>query len=511
MSYFFFLKILLNGDILRRAKLFFINGIILTSTSLLLRGIGLIFNIYVANQVGSETLGIFSLIMSIYMFAITVATSGIGTACTCLVSEEFEKGNYINGLKVVKTCIIFALILGILASILIIVFAPFISHYWLNNSVSPRPIYAIALGLPLISISSVIGGYFSSVGKSYKSAISQILETTAKIIATIILLHFNLEKGIEAICISLIVADVISEVFSFSLNIIFYLIDRRKYINKRSLPIQMKRKIFKISFPIAITSCIKSGLSSLKQFLIPIRLSMSGLTYAMSVSQYGLISGMVMPILMFANVFIISFSGLLVPEFSRLLAGKNYNRMNIVCNTIFRNTCLFSICIAGIIFFFANELSLIIYENIEISKWLRILSPLVFFIYIDNIIDNILKGINEQVGVMFCNIIDLVITILIIYFIVPKFGMSGYILSIFVSELVNFAISSFQLRKRIKYSFNIFEYIIIPVLGCIISYIICSLFAFNFLPFLNGLIGKVLIFILVYFVFMKFACKTKKL
>ena len=73
---------------MRRAKLFFINGIILTSTSLLMRGIGLIFNIYVANQVGSETLGIFSLIMSIYMFAITVATSGIGTACTCCIRKN---------------------------------------------------------------------------------------------------------------------------------------------------------------------------------------------------------------------------------------------------------------------------------------------------------------------------------------------------------------------------------------------------------------------------------------
>ena len=472
-----------------------------------MRGIGLIFNIYVANQVGSETLGIFSLIMSIYMFAITVATSGIGTACTCLVSEEFEKGNYVNGLKVVKTCIIFALILGILASILIVVFAPFVSYYWLNNSVSPSPIYAIALGLPLISISSVIGGYFSSVGKSYKSAISQILETTAKIIATIILLHFNLEKGIKAICISLIIADVISEVFSFSLNVIFYLIDRKKYINKRSLPVQMKRKIFKISFPIAITSCIKSGLSSLKQFLIPIRLSMSGLTYTMSVSQYGLISGMVMPILMFANVFIVSFSGLLVPEFSRLLAGKNYNRMNTVCNTIFKNTCLFSICIAGIIFFFANELSLAIYENIEIAKWLRLLSPLVFFIYIDNIIDNILKGINEQVGVMFCNIIDLVITILIIYFIVPKFGMPGYILSIFVSELVNFCISNFQLRKKIKYYFSLFEYVILPIIVCIICFFVCSLFTFNFLPFVLELIVKIVMFACLYFVIISFSLK----
>ena len=67
---------------MKKAKLFFINGVILTITSLALRGIGLIFNIYVANKVGSEAIGIFSLIMSVYSFAITIATSGIGIACT---------------------------------------------------------------------------------------------------------------------------------------------------------------------------------------------------------------------------------------------------------------------------------------------------------------------------------------------------------------------------------------------------------------------------------------------
>ena len=133
-----------------------------------------------------------------------------------------------------------------------------------------------------------------------------------------------------------------------------------------------------------------------------------------------------------------------------------------------------------------------------------------FFIYIDNIIDNILKGINEQVGVMFCNIIDLVITILIIYFIVPKFGMSGYIFSIFVSELVNFMISGFQLRRKIKYSFNIFEYIIFPILCCIFSYSICSIFTFNSLTLLINLILKIFIFIFSYFVFIKLIKKLNQ-
>ncbi len=275
---------------MRKAKLFFINGIILTTTSLGLRGIGLLFNIYVANKVGSEAIGIFSLLMSVYSFAITVATSGIGIACTCIVSEEFAKKNYENGLKAVKTSIIFAILLGISSSILIILFAPLISSTWLKDSVSEIPIYLISLGLPLISVSSVIGGYFSSVEKPYKSAISQILETSVKIIATIYLLYMNPSKDVESICISLILADVISEIFSFSLNILFYKIDKQKYISKRSLPIQMKKKIFTIAFPISITSCIRSGLSSLKQFLIPIRLELSGISYSLAVSNYGLIN-----------------------------------------------------------------------------------------------------------------------------------------------------------------------------------------------------------------------------
>ena len=255
-----------------------------------MRGIGLIFNIFVANKVGSEAIGIFSLIMSVYNFAITVATSGIGIACTCIVSEEFAKGNYINGIKAVKTSILFAVLLGFLSSFCVILFAPIISDIWLKDMVSEIPLYLISLGLPLIAVSSVIGGYFSSVEKPYKSAISQVLETSVKIIATICLLYFNPSKDVESICISLILADVISEIFSFSLNILFYKIDKQKYISKRSLPIQMKKKIFTIAFPISITSCIRSGLSSLKQFLIPIRLELSGISYSLAVSNYGLIN-----------------------------------------------------------------------------------------------------------------------------------------------------------------------------------------------------------------------------
>ncbi len=464
----------------------------------------MVFNIYVANKIGSEAVGIFSLIISVYSFAITISTSGLGIACTYTVSEDFAKKNYFSAFKSVKTCMIFAITLSIGVSILIFILSPIISNLFLKNMVSPKPLYVITLGLPLISISSVIGGYLSAVGKSFKSAISQGLELTIKMIFTYILLRNT--KNVEDACIALMLADVISEVFSFSLNVIFYNIDKRKYFEKRTIPVLMKRRIFKIVFPIGITSCIRSGLSSLKQFLIPIRLELSGLSYSMAVSKYGLINGMVMPILMFASVFINSFSGLLIPEFSRLLAGGNHKRLITICNTIFNLTFLFSIGICGIFISFSNDISLAVYQNLEPAFWISFFAPLIVFMYIDSIIDGMLKGINQNISVMFCNILDLIVTIAIIYFIVPKIGLAGYVFSIFVSEILNFTISAIQLKKKINFKIDFFNFVIRPILACIIAFFVIRFLNFDFNNLILSLIVKIICFSLIYL----FLCNIKK-
>lgn len=474
-----------------------------------MRGAGLIFNIYVANQVGVQAIGVFSLVMSVYNFAITFSTSGIGLSCTCIVSEEFAKNNFSNGFKAVKTCMLFSLILGISGCLLLILFAPIISTIWLKNSISNLPIYAISIGLPFISISSVINGYFNSIGKSYQNAISQCFEFFIKIVATIVLLSFTINKGIDIICSALIFADVISELFSFTLNLIFYTIDKRKFINNRSYTPDMSKRIFKISFPVAITSYIRSGLSSLKQFLIPARLQVSGLNYSLAVSKYGLINGMVMPILLFASFFINSFSSLLIPEYSRLQAGKNFNRMKTVSNKIFEFTFMFSFLVSGVFLFFANEISLVVYQNLETAKYIRILAPLVVFMYIDTIIDGILKGINSQFGVMCINIFDLIITILIIYFTVPVLGINGYILSIFISEIFNFISSYLLLRKKIDCKLNFLNLCLKPFIIVIISYFLSLIININFNNFVLYVIFKIAIFSIpvIIWTFIKFGFK----
>ncbi len=324
---------------------------------------------------------------------------------------------------------------------------------------------------------------------------------------TILLLKFFLKNDVSTICTLLILSDVISEIASFVLNIIFYYIERRKIIFSKNCSSDWKKEILKISFPVAITSYIRSGLSSFKQFLIPLSLEKSGISYSLALSNYGIINGMVMPVLLFCSVFINSFASLLVPEFSRLLAGKNYNRIKTVCEKIFKNAFLFSICIGSILWFFSSEISYMVYQDLSCANWIKLLSPLVFFMYIDTIIDNLLKGINKSFQVMCCNILDLISTITILYFIVPILGMKGYIFSIYASELLNFSISIFQLRKSIPFHLSFKKYIFLPAFASIVSYFATYLFNFSFENFIWYVIAKLILFFVVYLLVIIF-CKT---
>lgn len=482
----------------QKSKLFLINGAILTSTSLLMKFAALIFNIYISNQIGSEAVGVFSLVMAVYLFFITVATSGLNIAVTVIVSEKFALNKNQQAIKAIRTCIFFSLLLGIAAGGLIFLFSNFITSKCLHNMVSSRPLFYIAIGLPFIAMSSCISSYFTTVRKAYKNAISQVFEFTIKMFATIILLKINISNGVEAICISLILADVISEVCSFTLIFILYIVDIRLKKLEDIRSFGQRINILKIAFPVAVTSYIRSGLSTLKQLIIPTQLEKSGISCSRALSQYGMINGMVLPVITFPTVLTDSYSMLLIPEFSTYVAQKNYKAINYIANKIFKITCAFTMCICSIFFIFSNDLGLAIYNNIEIGYYFKIFTPFIFFMYMDHIIDCILKGLNKQFGVMCCNILDLSITTCFIYFLLPVLGIKGYVLSIFFSEVLNFCISLFQLFKYSRIKPNLIDWIVVPLFCSLVGFFVVNIWRFNFVGLVGNLIFNVFLFVLVY-------------
>ena len=137
-------------------KKFFINGIIMTFTTLVLRSIILFFNSYISQKIGTEALGLYGLIMSVYSFAVTIALSGINLATTKVISEEIAIGNIQSSHTIVKKGLVLSFLFGISASILLLIISPFITTSFLHSKISCKPFYIISFSLPFISMSSCI-------------------------------------------------------------------------------------------------------------------------------------------------------------------------------------------------------------------------------------------------------------------------------------------------------------------------------------------------------------------
>lgn len=376
-------------------KVFILNTIILLLSSVILQIINMFFSIYISNTIGEEAVGVFTLVMSVYMFGITLASAGINISATRVVSEELASNNELGAKKAAQRCVLFSLLFGLSASVIFFVSADFITIHCLHNKISKNVIYLICIALPFISMSSAVNGYFTAVRRVYKNALAKFFEEFVKILFTAILLKSLMPDDINYACYALILADVISEVTSFAQLYFLYIRDKKGSLSEsryRDLDSYNKR-ILRITIPVALTSYLRSGLSTIKQLIIPSSLQKSGMNSSNSLIAYGIVNGMAMPVIMFPVILVTSFSGLLIPEFSRFHAQGKNKKIRSLSILILSCTLIFSVLVAIAIFMLSDEISTIIYHKSEIAKYIRILSPLIVIMYLDIVIDRNFKRI----------------------------------------------------------------------------------------------------------------------
>ena len=376
-------------------KVFILNTIILLLSSVILQIINMFFSIYISNTIGEEAVGVFTLVMSVYMFGITLASAGINISATRVVSEELASNNELGAKKAAQRCVLFSLLFGLSASVIFFVSADFITIHCLHNKISKNVIYLICIALPFISMSSAVNGYFTAVRRVYKNALAKFFEEFVKILFTAILLKSLMPDDINYACYALILADVISEVTSFAQLYFLYVRDKKGSLSEsryRDLDSYNKR-ILRITIPVALTSYLRSGLSTIKQLIIPSSLQKSGMNSSNSLIAYGIVNGMAMPVIMFPVILVTSFSGLLIPEFSRFHAQGKNQKIRSLSILILSCTLIFSVLVAIAIFMLSDEISTIIYHKSEIAKYIRILSPLIIIMYLDIVIDRNFKRI----------------------------------------------------------------------------------------------------------------------
>ncbi len=447
------------------------NVLLLTATSLVMRSVSLSFNLYLKNKLGNDGVGLFSLIMSVFSFAVTFATSGISLLATRLVSEALGRGKPAEAKVAMRKCVGYSLFFGITGAILLFSLAHPIGVGLLKDERTVLSLRALAISLPFIALSSSFSGYFAAVRRVSKSAAAQVGEQFLKISLTVMALTYLAPDDLETTCLFVVLGSVLADFCSFLFSLCFFLFDLKKHNKAKAthLPENLTKKLLAIGLPIAFSSYFRSALVTVEHLLIPRGLLAFGLTQTEALAEYGILEAMALPMIMFPYAFLTPFCNLLVPEVAEKRAAEKEREVRKIAGKALTFVAIFGIGTAGILITLSERIGAILCSSPEAAVYIALLAPLVPIMYADTTVDSLLKGLDEQLYSMRVNIFDSLLSVGLALVTVPLLGIKGYILNIVICELVNFALSATRLFQKVRPHFRPFPTVLPPLLSAILS------------------------------------------
>ncbi len=439
----------------RKGK-FLRNALILTAGSLILRFMNIGFRSYIAQAIGTDGMGMYQLIFSLFMLASALCTSGAGFAVTRLAAEG--KGSR----RTIGKCCAIALAVSLSAAMIFLIGAEPMAAYLLDSPQCARSLRFLAPGLPFMAVCSCLKGWFLARGNSYLPAGAEIMEQLLTIGASMALLP--LFPSMEAFMLG----SSIGECGSFSVVGIGWLLCRRK--QKPAEKSVSAGEILRIGAPVTCGSFIRSGLSSVENLLIPKGLRLHGDDSGAALSSYGLVQGMVMPLLFFPASFAGSLCTLLVPELARAASQKDSGFIRRTADRAIRLTLFFSFLTMAGFLALSNPLCQLFYSSTEAGSLLRVMAPIVPILYLDNVVDGMLKGLDQQMYSFKYNFVDSLLRILSLSILLPLWGIAGYISVLFFSEIFNATLSIGRLLKITKLHPHLRRWLAPPAAGALILY-----------------------------------------
>lgn len=456
-------------------KVIFIkNAVVLTVTALLLRLAGIVFRVWLAARIGSEGIGLYQLVVSVYVFVAAFAGGGICTAVTRLCAEKLADGTDGGAVSVLKKGIFLSLIIAAFSACVVFFGADFTAKHIIFDE---RAIYALRIlgfGLPFMAVGSCVRGYFIARRKTVSSGLSQMLEQALRILIVVLLAGGFAEKGIAFACAAVVFGDTVAEGFSCLYIFIAYRIDKKRLdLSKKGENRGVFRKIIRIALPITSGRYLNSGLRTAENIIIPKNLAAFGGTNN-ALSQFGMIKGMALPLIFFPSSFLNSVSTLLIPELSEAAAKGEKYKIKYAADRAITLTLVSSFLISALFFTLSDRLGLIFYKSTEVGFLLKFLAPVIPLMYADSVCDGMLKGLDKQSFVFRVAVSDSLLRLLAIPLVVPRYGIKGFLVIMIVSNVYTAALRIFKLLKTAELSLDISRRIIKPALSAAVSVFIAK-------------------------------------
>lgn len=429
-----------------RRKVYLQNAMLLTASGLVLRMLGMGFRVVLSAYLGGEGMGLYQLILAVYMVFVSLATAGMNVAATRLAAQSLARGQGMAAtLRGLCTA---ALAFGTVAMVAQALLAGHAAHSLLHDARAETALRVLAPSLPFMAVSGALRGCFLAARRVTPNVVTQLIEQLVRMAVAVAGLRVMAQWGAGYGCAAVLLGNTVSEGVSCCLMLLFAA-RTPEFARRGQEPLHpyTRWELYEIVLPVTGSRLLGSGLQAVESSLIPLTLSLYTGSRAVAMTQYGNFKGMALPLLFFPFSVLSALSGLLMPEITRAHTRGDGAGTRRLIGTMLKLTGLFSLAAGACFVAFGPQLAQIVYRDAEVGRYVQVLGFVAPFMYLESMVDGVLKGLGEQLATFRYSLVDSLLRIAAIAVLLPRYGIIAFLGIMIVSNLFTFTLNTRRMLK----------------------------------------------------------------
>lgn len=435
-----------------RKQTFIQGAMILLAAGIINRILGFIPRIALPRIIGAEGIGLYQMGYPLLIVLITIVTGGIPLAVAKLIAEFDSRGHEDRIRQVLTVSLSITIILGTLLTVVCIVAAPWISTHLLTDERVYITFLVMSPTIVIISISSVLRGYFQGKQNMIPSAASQTVESIIRACSVLLFSYLALPYGVEYAAAGAMFGVLLGECGGMIVLLLTYRKHRNKSTNfSNNQSKSYLRRLLQIAIPVTGSKLVGSGSYFLESIMIVQSLAYAGVATHLATAQYGTLQGMVMPLLYLPTALTYSLAVSLVPSLSEAAAQGNNKLIHLRLHQSIRLTLVTGAPFVVIMFILSEPLTALLYNHSEAGKLLKMIAPIALFIYFQAPLNAALQALDKPGTALLNSFIGAAIKLILIFLLTAqlKMGITGAVIAICINIMLVTILHWFSLKNII--------------------------------------------------------------